>query len=102
VTDIQFVRTNPKTRVASSKATNLPRISGRLVSLCHIGIVVVLMPMPKPDVTLPTIMCARVNDVACRIPPMTRNEQPSTTDLRRPSGSPVNIVRIAPKIHPSV
>ena len=101
-TNIQFVSTNPNTRLVSSKATSLPRISGRLVSLCHIGIVVVLTPIPKPETTLPTIICAIVKEVACSSPPMTSNTQPKTTDLRRPSRSPVKIVRMAPKMHPNV
>lgn len=65
-------------------------------------LVVVLTPIPKPDIIRPTIMCARVNDVACSSPPTTRNAQPNATDLRLPSQSPVNIVKIAPKMHPRV
>jgi hypothetical protein len=61
---IQFVRTKPRTRKVSCIATNLPRSEGLQVSLCHIGIVVVFTPIPRPPITRPTIMCGRVYAVA--------------------------------------
>ena len=80
-----------------SASVFLLAIDGRIYTL-----VVVLTPIPNPDTIRPTIMCARVNDVACSNPPTTRKAQPNATDLRLPSQSPVKIVRIAPKMHPSV
>lgn len=86
---IQLVRTKPKTRNVSWMATSLPRNEGLQVSLCHIGIVVVLTPMPSPPITRPMIMCGKVYAVAWRMPPTVRKAQPRVTERLLPKISPM-------------
>lgn len=54
---------------AACRFMNAPRVYAGRVSACHIGIVAVFKPFPKPVITRAMINWIRPKEVACRILP---------------------------------
>lgn len=63
--------------------------------------VLVFKPLPKPAMKRPTRSCAQEKELAWRIAPTIMMLVPVRMVLRRPRTSPIQMVRMAPKMQPS-
>jgi hypothetical protein len=91
----------PPTLVIISRMTSFPRRFAGAVSVCQIGAVAVLMPLPMPNITRPTNICARLNELVFRMTPTDMIAVPMTIDFLRPSLSPMVKATIAPMKQPT-
>jgi len=82
--------------------TILPRSWALDDSDCQVGTVLVFMPLPIPVTIRPTIRCGRLYEVHCNKAPIVIVIQPQKIVLRRPSGLPIKMVKIAPKKQPKL
>lgn len=122
---IQLTRQKPKIFIIISKMTSLPRHFSCDVSVCQIGAVAVLIPLPilslntssmqrnqdklieqltlftHPRIMRPTNICAKLKEAACSTAPIAIIVVPSRIAFFRPSCSPIVKATIAPKKQPT-
>lgn len=70
------------------------------LGITHIGTVLVLIPFPNPVTTRPTIIWGIEKADVCRIVPIIIIANPNQIAFFRPSLSPLQNVKTAPKKHP--
>lgn len=120
---IQLLNINPNMFMLISKRTSLPRLWTFDVSVCHTGAVAVFIPFPilmerfsdrqlktnmfmrkepHPVTIRATIICATLKEDVCRIAPMAIMTVPRMMVFLRPSLSPIENAKSAPKKQPMV
>ena len=81
--------------------TSFPLSSAGAVSVCQIGAVAVLMPLPMPSTMRPTNICGRLNELVFKIIPTDMIAVPRMMVFLRPSLSPMVKATMAPMKQPT-